>query len=250
MEIMKNFEPLSSSRACEAVQFGAPGIVDAGVDCAGMPECELRPVEAVAETEMPAAALPFSLPSEKSASVAEDEDLVRECLLGDQRAWERMINKYRRLIHSISFKYRATGEDAEDICQSVCIELFSSLPRLRSPGALRSWLITVTIHQSLHWKRKKGNTLELDAMEPNAVEEIAIAPEIVAAFEREQDMREAMSRLPPRAAELLRMLFMEQPQVSYAEAARRLGLAEGSIGFIRGRALEKLRRILVNEGFC
>jgi DNA-directed RNA polymerase specialized sigma24 family protein len=42
---------------------------------------------------------------------------------------------------------------------------------------------------------------------------------------------------------------MEQPQVSYAEAARRLGLAEGSIGFIRGRALEKLRRILVDQGF-
>lgn len=239
---MKNTESLLSTRSCEAVQFGAPG------DYALQPGEEIGAKTEIPET--PAGVPPFSLPAEKSASVAEDEDLVRECLLGDQHAWERMVGKYKRLIYSIGFRYRATGEDAEDIFQSVCIELFSNLHRLRSPGALRSWLITVAIHQSLYWKRKKGNALELDAMEPDAVEEIAVAPEIVATFEREQDMREAMSQLPPRCAELLRMLFLEQPRVSYAEAARRLGLAEGSIGFIRGRALEKLRRVLVNQGFC
>jgi RNA polymerase sigma factor (sigma-70 family) len=246
---MKSLQVLDSQRPCVAAQFGALGDADRCFDCPGPEECEMRHRNAVDALEAPDYPPPLRMPSEKSPAVSEDEELVRDCLLGDQRSWEKLINKYKRLIYSTTFKYRATGEDAADIFQSVCIEMFNSLPKLRSAGALRSWLITVTIHQSLYWKRKKGNTLELDAMDPEALEEIAGSPEIIAAFEQEQDMREAMNQLPPRCAELLRMLFLEQPPVSYAEAARRLGLAEGSIGFIRGRALQKLRRILVGKGF-
>jgi len=240
-------EILSLPRFCAAAHFGAPESPDQCFKCSVYEECEAHrhgPLE-------DRAASPESLPAlpEVPATVVEDEELVRGCLLGDQRSWEKLVHKYKGLIYSITFKYRALPEDAADIFQSVCVELFNSMPRLRNAGALRSWLITVTIHQSLHWKRKKGNALELDAMEPKTLEEIATAPEIIAAFEQEQDMREAMSELPPRCAELLRMLFLEQPPASYAEAARRLGLAEGSIGFIRGRALQKLRRILVQKGF-
>jgi DNA-directed RNA polymerase specialized sigma24 family protein len=58
----------------------------------------------------------------------------------------------------------------------------------------------------------------------------------------------AVSRLPSRCRTLVTMLFFEQPPVAYAEAAQRLGLAEGSIGFIRGRCLNKLRKQLRELG--
>ena len=246
--MMKSLETLSSPRFCGEAHFDAPGAPDQCFNCAGPEECEARHRGVPDALETTGCPLPFPASPELPATVMEDQELVRGCLLGDQPSWERLIRKYKGLIHSITFKYRATPEDAADIFQSVCVELFNSMPRLRNAGALRSWLITVTVHQSLHWKRKKGNALELDAMEPETVEEMAVAPEIVAAFEQEQYMREAMRQLPPLCAELLRMLFLEQPPASYAEAAQRLGLAEGSIGFIRGRALQKLRRILVEKG--
>jgi RNA polymerase sigma factor (sigma-70 family) len=245
--MMSSMEILSSPRFCAAAHFGAPVAPDQCFECAGPEECKAHYRGPLQDRS----AFPESLPVSPAlpAAAGEDEELIRGCLLGDQRSWEKLIHKYKGLIYSVTFKYRAMPEDAADIFQSVCIELFNSMPRLRNAAALRSWLITVTIHQSLHWKRKKGNALELDAMEPDTLEEIATAPEIIAAFEQEQDMREAMSELPPRCAELLRMLFLEQPPASYAEAAQRLGLAEGSIGFIRGRALQKLRRILIQKGF-
>jgi hypothetical protein len=43
---------------------------------------------------------------------------------------------------------------------------------------------------------------------------------------------------------LVRLLFYEQPPLPYAEVARKLGLATGSIGFTRGRCLERLHKIL------
>jgi len=182
-------------------------------------------------------------------AVVEDEWLVQECLQGNQQAWEKLIDRYKRLIYSIPFKYGATPEDAADIFQTVCIELFNSLSKVRNVQSLRSWLITVTIHQSLHWKRKRSNALELDAMEPETIEEIAVAPEVLEALQQEQSLREAIRQLPPRCAELLRLLFLEQPPLPYTEVAQQLGLATGSIGFIRGRCLDKLRKILVELGY-
>ena len=182
-------------------------------------------------------------------AVVEDEWLVQECLQGNQQAWEKLIDRYKRLIYSIPFKYGATPEDAADIFQAVCIELFNSLSKVRNVQSLRSWLITVTIHQSLHWKRKRSNALELDAMEPETIEEIAVAPEVLEVLQQEQALREAIRQLPPRCAQLLRLLFLEQPPLPYTEVAQQLGLATGSIGFIRGRCLDKLRKILVELGY-
>src|SRR5438270_10438124 len=142
----------------------------------------------------------------KTAIGSEDERLVQGCLEGDQHAWESLIDKYKRLIYSIPFKYGASPEDAADVFQAVCIELFNSLSKVRKIQSLRSWLITVTIHQSLHWKRKRSNALELDAMEPETIEEIAVAPEVLEALQQEQALREAIRQLPPRCAELLRLL--------------------------------------------
>jgi RNA polymerase sigma factor (sigma-70 family) len=185
----------------------------------------------------------------KSPLDTEDDLLVQGCLQGDQRAWGALIDKYKRLIYSVPVRYGATQDDAADVFQAVCIEVFHSLGQLKKVGSLRSWLITVAIRQSYRWKRKQSHHVELDAMEPEIAEEIATVPETLAQLEQEQIVREVVSKLPPRCAELVQMLFFEQPPLPYAEVARRLGLATGSIGFIRGRCLERLRKLLMESGF-
>ena len=181
----------------------------------------------------------------------EDEWLVQGCLQGDQMAWEQLIDKYKRLIYSIPLKYGASPDDASDVFQAVCIEVLNSLPQLKNAQSLRSWLITVTIRQSYRWKRRQAHHVELDAMEPDAAEGIAsfTHSDMLAQLEQEQIVREVVSQLTPRHRELVRLLFFEQPALPYAEVARRLGLATGSIGFIRGRCLEKLRKALIEHGF-
>lgn len=178
-----------------------------------------------------------------------DARLVEACLQGDQQAWEALIDKYKRLIYSIPFRYGAAPEDAADVFQSVCIEVFNSLGQLKNAESLRSWLITVAIRQSYRWKKKQANHVELDALEPEVAEELAAVPETVLQIQQEQIVREVVDKLPPRCAELVRLLFFEQPPLPYAEVARRLGLATGSIGFVRGRCLERLRKILLESGF-
>jgi RNA polymerase sigma factor (sigma-70 family) len=185
------------------------------------------------------------------AEVSEDEWLVQGCIQGDQGAWEELIDKYKRLIYSIPLRYGATSADAADVFQSVCIEVLNSLAQLKKVQSLRSWLITVTIRQSYRWKKKQSNHVELDAMEPEIAEGIASTgpSETLANLEQEQIVRDVVAKLPPRHRELVQLLFFEQPPLPYSEIARRLGLATGSIGFIRGRCLGKLRKALVEYGF-
>jgi len=75
-----------------------------------------------------------------------DRRLVMACLRGDQSAWAALIDKYQRLIYSIPIKYGGSAEDAADIFQAVCLELYAELSRLRNTDNLRPWLMTVTAH--------------------------------------------------------------------------------------------------------
>lgn len=174
-----------------------------------------------------------------------DARLVRTCLSGHEEAWSTLIAKYKNLIYSIPLKYGATPQDAADIFQTVCLELFSELPRLRKPDSLRSWLITVAAHQSFHLTRKVRRRAE-DALTDLEAERLGIdpPPDLMAQVEREQKLREAVAALPARCQEMIRLLFYHQPQLSYREVAARLGLATGSIGFVRGRCLKRLERSL------
>ena len=184
------------------------------------------------------------------AVAAEDERLVQDCINGDEQAWNRLIDKYKRLIYSIPVKYGFSPDDAADVFQSVCVELFTNLSKLRKIESLRSWMITVATHKCFHWKKQQPQDVELDAMEQEVAEEIAPAPPVVLQeVQQEQMVRDAIALLPERCSKMVHMLFFEQPPVPYNKVAQRLGLAIGSIGFIRGRCLARLQKILVELGF-
>lgn len=183
-------------------------------------------------------------------SANSDRRLVSACLAGSEEAWATLVHKYKNLIYSIPLRYGADPADAADIFQAVCIELFHELPRLRNVDTLRSWLVTVAAHQSYHWKRRRLRKAEkeVEGLEEEALPAV-LPPDVAAELEREQLVREAVAALPPRCREMVRMLFYEDPPVSYAEVARRLDLATGSIGFIRGRCLDRLQKALEELGF-
>ena len=183
------------------------------------------------------------------AKGGDDRALVVSCLEGNDDAWARLIEKYKGLIFSIPLRYGASRDDAADIFQAVCVELFNELPRLRNIDSVRPWLMTVAAHQSFHWKQKqrKKNAREVAGLEVDDLPAM-LPPEIAAELEREQLVREAIARLPARCQEMMRLLFWEDPPLTYVEVGRRLGLATGSIGFVRGRCLDRLQKALRELG--
>jgi RNA polymerase sigma factor (sigma-70 family) len=116
---------------------------------------------------------------------------------------------------------------------------------------LQAWLIRVTTHKCYHWKRPQSSReseWDEDAMSTRSADAM-VPPDLVAELEREQLVQDAIAQLPPRCREMIELLFFESPPLPYADVAQRLHLATGSIGFIRGRCLERLKKILKEKGF-
>ena len=179
-----------------------------------------------------------------------DRDLVRECLSGNQQAWAAIVEKYKGLVYSVPVRYRMSPQDAADVFQEVWFDLYSELPNLREPGALRGWLITVAWHKCYQWKlRLRRQEKSAGEFEGELVSEGTSFLDWKERLEQEQLLREAVKTLPDRCRVMVEMLFFQDPPVPYADVARHLGLAEGSIGFIRGRCLKKLRAALEQMGF-
>jgi len=180
-----------------------------------------------------------------------DEELVARCLDGDQHAWALLVEKYKELVWSVPLRYRLPPEDCADIFQAVWLDLFAELKNLRQVKALRAWLITTTAHRCYHWKRrlqaKHSATLYEPEWDPEDTNPSFL--QLKLQFERQQMLRDAMAELPERCREMITMLFFEEPARPYEEVARTLGLATGSIGFIRGRCLKKLRDVLEGMNF-
>jgi RNA polymerase sigma factor (sigma-70 family) len=180
-----------------------------------------------------------------------DARLVRACLGGSEEAWRALIFKYKNLIFSIPVKYGFSTDDSTDIFQAVCLDLLSELPKLRKVKALPKWIMQITAHKCFHRKQQQQRT---EVMDPAAKEfeksTPAHAQEILQEAEDEQSLRQAMAELPPRCRELVHMLFYDEPVRPYREIAATLGIAVGSIGFIRQRCLERLRKHLLEAGFA
>ena len=69
----------------------------------------------------------------------------------------------------------------------------------------------------------------------------AVIEQEVLTAERNAAFRAAFAELPPGCRDLLSML-MRDPPCSYAEISATLGMAVGSIGAVRARCLQRLRR--------
>jgi RNA polymerase sigma factor (sigma-70 family) len=179
-----------------------------------------------------------------------DTRLVRECLDGNEEAWSALIDRYKNLIFSIPIKYGFSTDDATDIFQSVCLDLLSELPKLRDAKALPKWIMQIAAHKCFHRKQLQQR-VELSDPHAELLERStpSVALEILRQAEEEQSLRQAMSELPRRCRQLVHMLFFDEPARPYQEIATELGIAVGSIGFIRQRCLERLRKRLLETGF-
>lgn len=187
---------------------------------------------------------------QKERAPSSDEKLIKACLKGDSEAWAALIDKYKNLIYSIPVKF-GMYQDAGDIFQAVCVDLMSELPNLREHRALPKWLIQTCYHRCLQHRRAEGRHVEL---EPEHAEKPAengdpLPEQMLVQLEQEQLLRDVVAEMPERCEQMIQMLFFETPARPYDEVAKELGLATGSIGFIRGRCLAQLRRELEKKGF-
>src|SRR5687768_18371142 len=81
----------------------------------------------------------------------EDSDLqlVLACRRGDQLAWEKLIQRYQRLIYAIPRRAGLDEDRAAEIFQDVFTTLFQKLNDIQEPERLQAWLVTTARRKTL-----------------------------------------------------------------------------------------------------
>jgi len=173
-----------------------------------------------------------------------DEALVLACRAGNQHAWRALLVRYQRLIYSVPLRLGLATEQADDIFQQTCLRLYERLPSLRDPKYVRSWLATTAQRLSLDFLTLR-RVESLDGTEPAPdPSSSSTLEEDLLRLEEQQRIRLAVERLPDRCRKLVHLLFYDPARPSYVEAARRLDVPVGSIGPVRRRCFDKLRKLL------
>jgi RNA polymerase sigma factor (sigma-70 family) len=171
-------------------------------------------------------------------------DLVTHARNGDRQAWDALVERYAPLIWSICRRHRLDGADADDVGQSVWLQLVDQLDKVRDPAALPGWLATTTrrectrVLRTVRGPHAAGYWLDAETI-PD--EQAQTAEQQVLVAERHAALREAFAHLAPCCQQLIAVLI-EDPPVPYAEIGARLGIPVGSIGPNRSRCLDRLRR--------
>lgn len=172
--------------------------------------------------------------------------LVRRASAGDTRAWECLVDKFGRLIWSITRDFKLRESDAADVFQTTWMRLVEHVDRIEYPDRVGSWLAATARNECLRClaaHKRLVLVTEDDVVLGDIAENGAEIDEALLAGERAETVRAAMSRLPRRGQRLLELL-MADPPASYQEISSELGLPVGSIGPTRGRLLARLRDLL------
>jgi RNA polymerase sigma-70 factor, ECF subfamily len=90
-----------------------------------------------------------------------DQDLVHASKKGDVTAFEQLVKRYGRRLLRISQTVTRNREDSEDAVQEALLKAFQNLAHFREDSQFSTWLIRITVNQSLMKLRKQRTHKEV-----------------------------------------------------------------------------------------
>ena len=177
-----------------------------------------------------------------------DAQLIAACLRGEPRAWDALVERYRRLVYSIPRRLGLSETDADDVFQIVWGIVLRRLETLKDVERLAGWLSQTTYRESwrLGKRRRQQATAELDDRQPD---DESPSDDDILKWERQHLVHTALGRLDDPCRRLLEALFLSPDDPDYQTIADRLGMKIGSIGPTRARCFKKLEGLLRQLGF-
>ncbi len=187
----------------------------------------------------------------------EDAYLVQRTLEGDIRAFEALVDKYKNMVFTISFRMLGNHADAEDASQEVFLRLFNSLKKYNSNHKFSNWLYQITMNICRDELRKRKNTkgnvsLDEPLKEQDGKDIASLIPDdynlperIVEENELRDKLEMAIQKLPSDYREPLTLRYTKG--LSYEDISSILKLPVGTVKVRIHRARRMIREALKQD---
>src|SRR6187397_3497096 len=92
-----------------------------------------------------------------------DAELVAAVLAGHRDAFDGIVERHRRHVYQLCYRFVGNHEDASDLAQDVFVRAFKGLRNFKGDSALSTWLYRIAVNVSLNRvsaKTPRGESLE------------------------------------------------------------------------------------------
>ncbi len=170
-------------------------------------------------------------------------DIIRSALRGDEEAFEEVIRLYNRRLFSVAYGIVQSASEAEDIVQETFLAAHRNRWRLFNPTKFPGWLILVARNKARDvWRKRVRHAT--DAISEGAEEAlqdhgVACPSKGIEESEKEHILRTLLDSLPEQWRAAVTLRYLEG--LDHSTIEQRMGLSNGALRGILGRAMARLR---------
>jgi RNA polymerase sigma-70 factor (ECF subfamily) len=180
--------------------------------------------------------------AEPSVGDPSEVELVAACLDGRPGAFDVIVERHRRTVYQICYRFVANHEDASDLSQDVFLRAYRGLRTFRGQSSLGTWLYRIAVNVCLN--RVSVKTVKTEPIEDQVHLDTKAesAADRVLRGERAERVRAAVAKLPRKQrATLILRIYRE---MSHREIAAVVGSSVGAVKANVFHALQNLRKLL------
>ena len=167
---------------------------------------------------------------------ASEREQYRAAIHGDREAFEMIIRTQSSTLFAIAYGILQSRVEAEDVVQDSLVKAWKTRWRVRDPEKLPAWLATIARHRARDVFRKRRTVpLSEQVTEP-------IEPESANSDALDHRLQSALAALPELHRAALSLRYFEG--MDYRTIENTLGLTNGALRGILGRALTSMRKQL------
>jgi RNA polymerase sigma-70 factor (ECF subfamily) len=158
---------------------------------------------------------------------ASDAQLAAAAAGGDRDAFDLLVERHRRRIYQLCYRFSANHADAADLTQEVFVRAYRAIGRFRAESAFTTWLHRIAVNTAItRVGPSRPATTPLDAAR-NVPADVEGPDAALLRDERRRQVQAALAELPPkqRATLVLRVYH----ELSHDEIAKILGRSVGTV---------------------
>jgi RNA polymerase sigma-70 factor (ECF subfamily) len=165
-----------------------------------------------------------------------EREQYQAAIHGDRGAFEMIIRTHSRTLFAIAYGILQNREEAEDVVQDSLVKAWKTRWRVRDSEKFPAWLTTIARHNA-HDIVRKRRTVPLSEQLTESTE-----PEAADTSGLDQRLHSALAALPELHRAALTLRYFEE--LDYRTIENTLGLTNGALRGILGRALASMRKQL------
>ncbi len=171
-----------------------------------------------------------------------DRDTYQAAIRGDRDAFEMIIRTFSRTLFAIAYGILQNRAEAEDVVQDCFVKAWKSRWRVRDPEKFPAWLATIARHRARDVARSQRTVSLSDELDTTLDPAVFDQDDQTRSAVVHGQVHAALAALPETHRVALTLRYFDA--LDYATIEQILGLTNGALRGILGRALQTMRKRL------